>query len=116
MSITYQSKRELYIENFSFGNFINSANVNDKLIVISLLSLLYLKLKKDKPDIKPLDILLKIMGQQDPTSGFYNMLESLSIMVEDFTYECNTADSCGLKNGSEISNKIKQILSSWMPF
>ena len=44
------------------------------------------------------------------------MLENLSILIEDFSYDCTEIDSCGLKTSQEIVNKIKEILNTWIPF
>ena len=74
------------------------------------------KLKQKDPNIKPIDILCKITNTKKDNSIFYQALESLSLIVEDFGYDCNTADSCGLKTSAEIINKIKEILNTWSPF
>ena len=113
--LEYADKKEAYIKLFTIGTF-GSNNVNDKLILISLISLTYMKMKEKNPDITPLQILLKIVRQKKDKSAFYQFLESLSIIVEDFTYNCDTADPCGLESSQEIINRIKQILDSWMPF
>lgn len=112
-NLSYNEKKQLYDDIFSLGVFNNS---NDKLILISLLSLTYLKLKKKNNKITPLDILKSITKEKDTSSYFYNTLEALSIIVEDFSYGQITADSCGLKSSEEIINKIKEILNSWTPF
>lgn len=114
-NLTYEGRKELYTKTFSFGNFL-TRNVNDKLILISLLSLTYIKMKEKTPSITVIDILKSITKQKADNSGFYNMLESLAIIVEDYCYDCTAADSCGLKTSSEIINKIKEILNQWIPF
>jgi len=115
-NLSYEEKQLLYTQLFSTGNFIKNKSVNDKLILISLISLVFLKLKKTKPDVKPLDILLQITKTKKDDSAFYHMLEALSITVEDFCYENESADPCGLKSSEEIINKIKEILNLWLPF
>lgn len=112
---TYVEKKDVYSYSFSLGTF-SSDNVNDKLILISLVSLMYIKLRAKNRNITPLDILLKITKQEADDSGYYQMLENLAIMVEELSYECKKADSCGLKSSEEIINKIKEILSAWIPF
>lgn len=112
--LPYEDKRKLYLRLFSLGNF--GADINNKLILISLVSLTYLKMKEKNKDLTPMDILIKITGEKDKTSYFYQALEGLSILVEDFCYAGNLADSCGLKSSQEIINKIKEILSTWLPF
>lgn len=115
-TLSYHDKKNLYETTFSIGNFTTVKSVNDKLILISLVSLLYIKLRVKTPEVKPIDILYKITDYPSKDTSFYNFLEALSILVEDFTYECNEADSCGLTSSSEIVNKIKEILNSWIPF
>ena len=112
--LTYEQRRDLHVRYFSLGSI--GKNLNDKLILISLLSLTYMKMKVKKPDITLLDILKSITKQAPDNSSFYQMLESLSIVVEDYSYGCSEADSCGLNSSQDIINKIKEILSSWLPF
>lgn len=110
--MSYENKQNLYKENFSLGHI--SKNVNDKLILVSLVSLVYLKTKVNKKDVKPIDILLQIRGKSK--APHISMLESLSVLVEDFCYDCDKADPCGLKSSKEIINKIKELLNVWIPF
>lgn len=114
-NLSYEEKKRIYQLNFSMG-YLYSDELNDRLLLISLLSLTYKKLKEKDKNITPLDILLKITQQKEDNSGFYHFLVGLSILVDDFSYEIKVIDSCGLKNSQEIINKIKQLLSTWMPF
>jgi hypothetical protein len=117
--LSYEERKDLYSQTFSVGllsNSIGKHSVNDKLILISLLSLTYIKMREKNPKITVLEILLNILKQKADNSCFYQMLESLAILVEDFAWECSTADACGLKTSQEIVTKIKEIISTWMPF
>ena len=114
-NVDYIDKKAIYTSVFTFGE-LDSKNVNDKLILISLLSLVYIKSKEKNPTITPIEILCKILGKQKDDGDFYRFLEALSIIVEDFAHGCTTADNCGLKTTVEIINKIKEILNTWMPF
>jgi len=114
-TLDYTDKKDVFTKNFSFGIF-NGNNMNDKLVLISLVSLTYIQMKKKKPTITPLEILIQITGNSKDNSFFFKFLESLSIIVEDFSSECKEIDSCGLKTSQEIINKIKELLSLWMPF
>ncbi|MDA3855096.1 MAG: hypothetical protein PF569_02470 [Candidatus Woesearchaeota archaeon] len=115
-NLTYEEKKNLYTKTFSIGNFHKTSSIDEKMVLLSLVSLVYLKTKEKKRDIIPLDILIQITQGTKDDSAFYNMLESLSILVEDFCYETEVASSCGLKNSKEIIHKIKEILNSWIPF
>lgn len=113
--MSYEEKNDVFSHVFSIGSF-SSNTVNDKVVLISLVSLLYIKMKIKTPGITPLKILMKITGQKADDSIFYQVLETLSILVEEFSYTCKTASPYGLKNTQEIINKIKEILSVWTPF
>lgn len=114
-SLAYEDKKSLHTKIFSLGT-IGGGNVNDKLILISLLSLTYLKMKEKNPKITVLEILKSITKQKADESYYYQMLEGLAILVEDLCYNCKTADSCGLQTSQEIITKIKEILNTWIPF
>lgn len=114
-NLSYNEKLDVYNRSFSIGCFV-SKDINDRLILLSLISLTYFQLKKKDPNIKPIEILCKITNTKNDNSIFYQALESLSIIVEDFGYDCTKADSCGLKTSNEIINKIKEILNTWSPF
>lgn len=114
-NLDYFDKLSFYQRTLSLGNF-NSIELNEKLILISLITLTYQKMKEKDVEITPLKILMKITGQIKDNSGFYQFLESLSIIVQDMSYGCTNIDACGFKNSQEIINKIKEILNTWIPF
>jgi len=93
-----------------------SEELNDKLALISLLALVTYQVKKKNTEVTPLKILMDITKQKPDDSVYYQMLEALSIITEDFMYGCSKFDSFGLKTSSEIIQKIKEILSTWTPF
>lgn len=114
-TLEYTDKKDVYQKVFSLGN-LQSEDMNDRLVLISLIGLTYQKMKDKDSTITPLKILMKITGQSKDNSGFYQFLEALSIIVEDFSYGVKKFDSCGLKTSQEIINKIKELLNTWMPF
>lgn len=113
--LDYSSKKELYNKIFSIGNFF-SDDMNERFMLISLVSFTYKKMKEKNPSVTVLQILLNITKQKVDNSGYYQCLESIAILVEDFSYGVTKVDSCGFKSSQEIINKIKEILSSWVPF
>ena len=115
-NVNFKDRRSYYMTNFSLGTIGNLESVNDKLILLSLMSLTYIKMKEKNPNITALEILLNITKQKPDDSFFYQMLENLSFMVEDLCYNCKKADSCGLSSSKEIVEKIKEILNTWIPF
>ena len=113
--LEYTEKLSVYNKIFSLGN-TNSDNMNDKLVLISLVALTTQKMREKDATITPLKLLMKITGQIKDNSGFYQFLESLSILVEDMSYGCKKIDTCGMETSQEIINKIKEILNTWIPF
>ncbi len=114
-SLEYTDKLKAYNKVFSLGN-LNSDDMNDKLVLISLVALTTQKMREKDATITPLKILMKITGQIADNSGYYQFLEALSILVEDMSYGCKKIDACGMKSSQEIINKIKEILDTWVPF
>ena len=112
---SYEEKHQVYQRIFSLG-YLNSEDMNDRLILISLVALVHQKMKLKNPDITPLDILVKITGEKEKNSVFYQFLETLAIIVENFSYCTKRIDSCGLKTSDAIITKIKELLNTWMPF
>ena len=114
-ALDYTDKLSAYNKTFSLGNF-NSEDMNDKLVLISLVALANQKMKEKDATMTPLKLLMSITGQIKDNSGFYQFLESLSIIVQDMSYGCTKIDPCGMKTSQELINKIKEILDTWLPF
>ena len=114
-NLDYYDKHSVYQKVFSLGN-LASDDMNEKLVLISLVALVTQKMREKDPTNNPLKILMQITGQIKDNSFFYQFLESLSIIVEEFMYGCKKFDPCGLKSSQEIINRIKEILSTWVPF
>jgi hypothetical protein len=113
-SFSYKDKKELYSQLFSTG-YMGGDALDDKLVLVSLISLTYLKLKEKNNAVTPIQILEKITKEPKGTL-MYQTLEALSILVEDLSYGHKTASSCGLKSSEEIINKIKELINTWIPF
>ncbi len=113
--LKFKEKKDYFFSNYSLGA-ISGNSINDKLILISLVSYVHFKMRETNPSVTVLDILKSITKQKADNSSYYQMIESLAIIVEDFCYGCSIADNCGLKSSQEIINKIKEILGQWLPF
>lgn len=113
--LKFKEKRDYFFSNYSLGA-LSSNSINEKLILISLLSFVYFKMKEKTPTVTVLDVLKSITKQKPDNSSYYQMIESLAIVVEDLCYGSSIADNCGLKSSQEIINKIKEILGQWLPF
>jgi len=114
-SLSFEEKQRIYQSSFSVG-YVGSGDLNDRLVLISLVSLSYQKMKEKDQSITPLKLLLKITGQKEDSSSFYSFLESLAILIEDMCYGVKKIDSCGMKTSQDIINKIKELLNTWIPF
>lgn len=114
-NLDYIDKRDVFFSCFDINNH-QSTNMNDFLVLVSLVSLAYIKLKEKDPLTTPLTILCKLTGQIKDNSFYYKYLENISILVEILTPGIKTIDSCGLKSSNEIFDKIKELLNKWMPF
>lgn len=112
--LDYNEKKNIYQAIFSLG-YISTEEMNDRLVLISLVALSYKQLKLKDKTLTPLKLLEKITGHK-PGSSFYEFLIALSIIVEDFSYGIKKIDTCGLKTSQEIINKIKELLNTWLPF
>jgi hypothetical protein len=113
--LEYEGKRDVYQRSFSLG-YLASEEMNDRLILISLVALVYQKMKLKDKNITPLAVLLKITGEKDNNSVYYQFLESLAVIADDFSYGIKKIDACGFKTSPEIINKIKELLNTWIPF
>ena len=52
-SLDYTDKKDVYGKVFSLGTLNGISSINDKLILISILSLLYLKMREKNPEVTP---------------------------------------------------------------
>lgn len=114
--LSFEEKSRIYTIVYGFGT-ISSINITDKLVLISLIGLSSYKLKEKNPDMTTLDFLITITkADKKKDAHFYNFLENLSILVDDLSYATKKFDTCGMKSSTEIINKIKEILETWLPF
>ena len=112
--LTYNEKISFWANTIAPGTF-NSDNVDTKLEFISLVCVLVIAYRKKKPEITCREILYKVLGPQ--ASGFdKEILENISVLCENFVYNCKQANKCGLSTAPEVVDRIKQIYDSWMPF
>ena len=73
-------------------------------------------MKKKNPKITALEVLEKITKDEENSSYFQKMLESLALLVEEFSWQCTTSNSFNMTDSKDIINKIKEILNTWIPF
>lgn len=98
---------------FSMGYF-NNENFNDKLVLLSLVALVYTKTKEKNSKATCSDVITQITkGMKHINKDF---VASLSSLVEELCYGVKHIDSCGMNTSQEVIKKIKEILSTWTPF
>ena len=113
--LDYVDKLSVYQATFGLG-CLGNKDLNDKLVLFSLVALVTSKMRAKDSQCTPLKVLMQITGQIQDNSGFYQFLEALSIVVEDLMYETDKFDACGLKSSQEIISRIKELLDTWIPF
>ena len=114
-SLPYIDKQEVFSRIFSLGKF-SSDDLNEKLVLVSLVALLTKQMRIQNPEITTLQLLLKLSGTIVDNSSYYQFLEGLSCLVEDALYGCTKIDACGCKTSQEVVEKIKNLLNNWLPF
>lgn len=105
----YQDMQRLYNRYYSLGRL--DTDINTKFALISLVGYLAFKLKQKKPDVTPYQIIRKIVGDNLPE----DFIKGVAVVVDDFSYSCKSFPTFGISD-KDIPNKIKEILSTHVPF
>ena len=114
--MNFKELRQFYSDNFSIG-YLNSSQstrspFENRIVLISLICYVTYKAKLKNPDATHYQILMKLsdkLGLPD------NFIKGLSIICEDFSYQCTEFPVFGLK-GDDIIKEIRAILSTYLPF
>lgn len=105
----YKEMQRLYSRYYSLG-YLNT-DISTKFALISLIGYLTFRVKQKKPDITPYQILRKIVGDSLPE----DFIKGVAVVVEDFSYGCKSFPTFDVED-KKIPAKIKEILSTYMPF
>lgn len=105
----YPDMQRLYNRYYSLG-YLNT-DINAKFALISLVGYLAFKLKQKKPDVTPYQVIRKIVGDDLPE----DFIKGVAVVVDDFSYGCKSFPTFGISD-KDIPNKIKEILSTYVPF
>ena len=106
---TYKQMARVYNEWFTTG-YLHS--MQDKLAMIDLLGWLVTSLRKKKPDITYYQIVNKLAKG----TGLTDMeIKKISIIAEDFAYQCDDFIDFGLKL-NEVPAKIHELFCKILPF
>lgn len=106
----FEEKKKLYNQNFSLGYI--GKDFSERVALISLTSYLLQKLRVKKSNLTFLD-LLKFLAKDIQIDE--NLLQSLAIVGDDLSYGTTEFPTFGLKD-KEIPEKIKELISNWLPF
>ena len=113
--MNFQELKRFYSENFGLG-YINGENnrspFENRLVLISLICYITYKAKLKNPDATHYQIVMKLsegLGLPD------KFIKGLSIVCEDFSYQCHEFPTFGLK-GKDILKEVSAILKSYIPF
>jgi hypothetical protein len=105
----YTELQHIYNEYFSLG-YLNT-DITSKFALISLTGYLVYRIKQKKPDITSYVILKKIIGDELPE----DFIKGVAVVVDDFSYGCKEFPTFNIED-KKIPAKIKEILSSYVPF
>ena len=107
--IKYEDLKSIFTNNFSLSTL--GSDFSSRVGLISLICYLYFKLKPKSPDLSYWSLVYKLGNGIVPE----NFLRGLSILCEDFGRNCYEFQTFGIED-KKIPSKIKEILSSWLPF
>lgn len=114
--MTFNELKRFYSENFSIGYLNSSSNTRspfeNRIVLISLICYVTYKTKLKNPDTTHYQILMKLSDKLGLPDDF---IKGLSIVCEDFSYQCSEFPIFGLK-GQDIIKEVRAILSTYLPF
>jgi hypothetical protein len=113
----FKELQKIYKDNFSLGFFNKtqddvSSSFEKKIALISLICYVTYKAKLKTPDVTHYQIIMKIgngLGLSE------DLVKSLAVICEDFSYMSDSFPTFGIK-GNDIITKIRDLLNSQMPF
>ena len=117
--MSIDTKRFLYNSYFS-SKTNTSASFNNKIELLTLLAYLTQQLKKRMPDTfkNAYDVLMKyvLVGSQLEVAD-EDYLSGLSVVCDDLIWGTNDIDApTQYTNSAEIKDRIKELISGWLPF
>lgn len=107
--MTYQNLKDIFSSNFSLSTLGN--DFSDRIALISLICHITEQLKSKKPDVTYYQVVYKLANNLITE----DQIKGLAVICEDFGQRCKEFPTFGLDNKS-ILEKIKEILSNWLPF
>lgn len=117
--LSIQGKEDVFVQLFSMGTNTN-ASIDDKFELLYLICFLSSKMKERDPEKfkKPLNVLQHLYGRTfSDQTGEDSYLVNLAILSNELLYGVNEIKKpAGFTNMGEICDRIKDLVSQWMPF
>lgn len=113
MSLSYEERKEIYSRYFSLG-YLNT-DIGSKFALISLICYLTHKLQLKKPEVNCYKVIMKIIDKEAHNYDL-DFVTNLSIICDDFMKNTSEFLTFDIKSGKEMAKKIKEILSTYVPF
>lgn len=111
----YSELKRIYNECFSLGYIAGTTErspFENRLVLISLICYVTYKNKLKNPDTTHYSIIMKLSQNLGLPDSF---IKGLSIVCDDFSYQCTDFPTFGLQ-GKDILREIIAILKSYLPF
>lgn len=112
--MSYEELKDLYSRTFALS-YLNTS-IEERLAVVGLICNVTHQLQMKKPGVTCYQVIMKIMENCDMVNSMQEFLTALSIMCEDTMRNCSKFSDFGIKEGKKQVAKIKEILSTWLPF
>ena len=114
--MNYKELEKFYSDHFSIG-YLNASPgtrspFENRLVLISLICYIKYKTSLKNPDVTHYQILMKLSDKLGLPEEF---IKGLSIVCNDFSYQCTSFPTFGLK-GQDIVREVRAILATYMPF
>ena len=116
--MNFKELQRFYSENYSIG-YLNpppkggQSSFERKLVLISLICLVYSKNKEKNPDLTYYSLIYKLASKLGGIPE--DFIKGLAIVCEDFAYGSKSFPNFGLE-GKNILKEILEILNSYTPF
>lgn len=107
--LSLRELNDIYSNRFSIGYM--DSDMSTKLAFISLVCYLKFKLQDKKPGITHYDIIKQLSEKHLPE----DKIRGIAVVCDDLSYGCSQFPTFGLGD-KEIPNKIKEIISKYVPF
>nr|DAP34576.1 MAG TPA: hypothetical protein [Caudoviricetes sp.] len=110
---TFSELDEAYRRYFTLG-YLNT-DIGSKFALISLTCFLTKQARVKTPEATPYDVLLKVIGG-DTSSFDMEFLRAVAAICNDFMRNTTEFLTFDMKSSREMVIKIREILSTYLPF